>query len=241
MTFKNLPRLISHKPLSLLCLSAILALAACSPKQENAPKQSADENIKADAQDNANAQAADANKADAAQAADANKADAADANKADAADANKADNAQEAKTIAIEIFEPKVSWEQPDCEDGESTVTCRETIYGSKPEKNCKIEDDIDLGPDYSDLKEECILSKPFIMQQDYKSFNLKPGDEFQVPNGGKYKIIDGVPEEAYYYYGCCDGVVQGPLDPSSLHGHTNYKGDDNQIIRINVISAPTK
>lgn len=213
MSFKTFPRLISLTPLSLLCLSAILALTACSPKQENAPKQSADENVKADvnAQDHANAQADDA---------------------------NKADNAQEAKTIAIEIFEPKVSWEQPDCEDGESTVTCGETIYGSKPEKTCKIEDDID---DYSDLKEECILSTPFIMLQDYKSLNLKPGDEFQVSNGGKYKIIDGVPEEAYYHYGCCDGAVQGPLDPSNLHGHTNYKGDDDQIIRISVIVAPTK
>ena len=229
MTFKNLPRLISHKPLSLLCLSAILVLAACSPKQENAPKQSADENIKADAQDNANAQAADANKADAAQAAD--------ANKADAADANKADNAQEAKTNAIEIFEPEVSWEQPDCEDGESTVTCRETIYGSKPEKTCKIEDDIYE----AELKKECILNTPFIMLQDYKSSNLKPGDEFQGSNGGKYKIIDGVPEEAYYSYGCCDGAGKDDLDPSSLHGHTNYKGNDNQIIRISVITAPTK
>lgn len=228
MTFKNLPRLISHKPLSLLCLSAILALAACSPKQENAPKQSADENVKADAQDNANAQAADANKADAAQAAD--------ANKADAADANKADNAQEAKTNAIEIFEPKVSWEQPDCEDGESTVTCGETIYGSKPEKTCKIEDDIYE----AELKKECILNTPFIMLQDYKSSNLKPGDEFQGSNGGKYKIIDGVPEEAYYSYSCCDGASKDDLDPSSLHGHTNYKGNDNQIIRISVITAPT-
>ena len=78
-------------------------------------------------------------------------------------------------------------------------------------------------------------------MLQDYKSSNLKPGDEFQGSNGGKYKIIDGVPEEAYYSYGCCDGASKDDLDPSSLHGHTNYKGNDNQIIRISVITAPTK
>ena len=51
----------------------------------------------------------------------------------------------------------------------------------------------------------------------------------------------EGPGGEAYYSYGCCDGASKDDLDPSSLHGHTNYKGNDNQIIRISVITAPTK
>ncbi len=145
------------------------------------------------------------------------------------------------RVIQIDVFPPTITWIQNNCynEDRPTySATCIENHYGSK-KRGCKLSDNDLANLDSSKISmvrdnESCKLHESFIFETDYKMYGLKPGDLFEQANSHeRYQILDGISEDAYYDYMCCDGIAFSDLNPCSIHGTAKTNCDPNEHYRI--------
>ena len=143
------------------------------------------------------------------------------------------------KTLDIEIFQPSAEEALEEDPDGPgNTTSLTQEVYASVADALCIRDETKD---ELEQIRGKCLLKTPFIIESQYKQFDLKLGDIFITEKSNtRYQVISDIPEEASVM-GDDGGFYIDDFIPCRALGHENLDcntyNNKEKIIRIKVLS----